>query len=447
MIYLPSIVSVGYYFERKRAIATGIAVCGSGVGTFIFAPFTRFLLDTFDWKNAIMIIAGIVLNAAVLGALMRPLEPVKKSRDPEIPRQKNVLDRIKEEAKKKRIRGFTSESSGIGTTDTTDFLEKLEKAKLRREQVLQECESDICSLPSTYFEKDAVGRFVQRQDSRCSSGTRPNLKLSFSEQGEGASRVGSPSKHPRITIDQAEFGSGSLRSPSEGEQTPTGSPGSPAHSNKSPNFDGAISHRKRVSTASHDSGRAHDHIVLPNGVSGHEVQPLIRLGGGGGGHSRPNAAKELMARSSQVGQAAGSRGLLSHSMRSISSKDYARPMYKKDIFYSGSIANINEFKSQPDMNSYITSITSIPGDLGGIDTRGETACHRVCGCLPKPLVDILSEMLDVSLLTNPGFMLICLGNVFAMIGFYVPYVFIVERAILLGVDKTKASFLLSVIGQ
>lgn len=30
MIFLPSIVCVGYYFERRRSIATGIAVCGSG---------------------------------------------------------------------------------------------------------------------------------------------------------------------------------------------------------------------------------------------------------------------------------------------------------------------------------------------------------------------------------------------------------------------------------
>lgn len=30
MIYLPSVVCVGYYFERRRAFATGISVCGSG---------------------------------------------------------------------------------------------------------------------------------------------------------------------------------------------------------------------------------------------------------------------------------------------------------------------------------------------------------------------------------------------------------------------------------
>ena len=40
-IYLPAIVSVSMYFESKRAFATGIAVCGSGLGTFIMAPVTR----------------------------------------------------------------------------------------------------------------------------------------------------------------------------------------------------------------------------------------------------------------------------------------------------------------------------------------------------------------------------------------------------------------------
>ncbi|CAF3700446.1 unnamed protein product [Rotaria sordida] len=33
LMYLPAIVSVGFYFEKKRTFAMGIAVCGSGVGT------------------------------------------------------------------------------------------------------------------------------------------------------------------------------------------------------------------------------------------------------------------------------------------------------------------------------------------------------------------------------------------------------------------------------
>ncbi|CAF3917177.1 unnamed protein product [Rotaria sordida] len=37
LMYLPAIVSVGFYFEQKRTFAMGVAVCGSGVGTFVLS--------------------------------------------------------------------------------------------------------------------------------------------------------------------------------------------------------------------------------------------------------------------------------------------------------------------------------------------------------------------------------------------------------------------------
>lgn len=63
LIYLPSIVSVGYYFTSKRALATGIAVCGSGMGAFSFAPMVSWLLETYNWKPSLRILAGKPSNA------------------------------------------------------------------------------------------------------------------------------------------------------------------------------------------------------------------------------------------------------------------------------------------------------------------------------------------------------------------------------------------------
>ncbi|EDV32768.1 monocarboxylate transporter 1 [Drosophila ananassae] len=74
LIYLPAIVSVTQYFEAKRSLATGIAVCGSGFGTFIFAPLTKYLIEGFGWRGAMLIIGGIVLNCIIFGAMFRPLE-------------------------------------------------------------------------------------------------------------------------------------------------------------------------------------------------------------------------------------------------------------------------------------------------------------------------------------------------------------------------------------
>ena len=72
-MYLPSIVMVGVYFDRRRALATGIAVCGSGIGAFVFAPLCEVLLSTYTWQGSQRILAAIVLNGVAMGALFRPL--------------------------------------------------------------------------------------------------------------------------------------------------------------------------------------------------------------------------------------------------------------------------------------------------------------------------------------------------------------------------------------
>ena len=50
------------------------SVCGSGVGTFLFAPLATYLLESYGWKGSNLIFAGLCFNCAVFGALMRPLE-------------------------------------------------------------------------------------------------------------------------------------------------------------------------------------------------------------------------------------------------------------------------------------------------------------------------------------------------------------------------------------
>lgn len=81
---MPAIVSVSTYFEAKRSLATGIAVCGSGFGTFVFAPLTEHLIGSYGWRGALLIIGGIVLNCIIFGAMFRPLEPPKPSKNKKI---------------------------------------------------------------------------------------------------------------------------------------------------------------------------------------------------------------------------------------------------------------------------------------------------------------------------------------------------------------------------
>ena len=72
-MYLCCYVMIGHYFSKYRALATGISACGSGVGTFIFAPLSLALIECFGWKGAMLVIAGIVLNGMVMGATFRSI--------------------------------------------------------------------------------------------------------------------------------------------------------------------------------------------------------------------------------------------------------------------------------------------------------------------------------------------------------------------------------------
>lgn len=73
LCYVTSIVIVAYYFEKRRSLATGLAVCGTGFGTFLFAPLTTYLLEEYNWRGTLLILSGIFLNIAVFGALMRDI--------------------------------------------------------------------------------------------------------------------------------------------------------------------------------------------------------------------------------------------------------------------------------------------------------------------------------------------------------------------------------------
>ena len=50
IIYLPRLDCITQYFDKKRPFVTGIAICGSGIGTFIFAPLTEWFVYTINFS-------------------------------------------------------------------------------------------------------------------------------------------------------------------------------------------------------------------------------------------------------------------------------------------------------------------------------------------------------------------------------------------------------------
>ncbi|XP_012872553.1 PREDICTED: monocarboxylate transporter 12 [Dipodomys ordii] len=97
LCYSPAIAMVGKYFSRRKALAYGLAMSGSGIGTFILAPVVQLLIERFSWQGALLILGGFVLNLCVCGALMRPLA-VKE--DHSSPEQNHTCLNEKEDSKR-----------------------------------------------------------------------------------------------------------------------------------------------------------------------------------------------------------------------------------------------------------------------------------------------------------------------------------------------------------
>ncbi|CAC5382329.1 unnamed protein product [Mytilus coruscus] len=82
-MYVAAISCVGQYFEKKRAFAMGIALCGTGIGTFVLAPLTEYLIELYTWRGAVLIASGIMLNCVVGGLFFRPLNLKMKQEETE----------------------------------------------------------------------------------------------------------------------------------------------------------------------------------------------------------------------------------------------------------------------------------------------------------------------------------------------------------------------------
>ncbi|XP_066211904.1 monocarboxylate transporter 12 isoform X2 [Saccopteryx leptura] len=98
LCYSPAIAMVGKYFSRRKALAYGIAMSGSGIGTFILAPVVQLLIEQFSWRGALLILGGFVLNLCVCGALMRP---ITLKEDHTIPEQNHVCRTQKQDFNKR----------------------------------------------------------------------------------------------------------------------------------------------------------------------------------------------------------------------------------------------------------------------------------------------------------------------------------------------------------
>ncbi|XP_057661195.1 monocarboxylate transporter 12-like [Diorhabda carinulata] len=115
LCYVTAVVSIAFWFDKKRTLAVGISASGTGVGTFIFSPLTNLLIFEFGWRGTTLILGGLFLNMCVCGALMR---------DPDwITEQNKVNSKLSKSSK--------SSKTSLISLSSTNFLNNLDIEELK----------------------------------------------------------------------------------------------------------------------------------------------------------------------------------------------------------------------------------------------------------------------------------------------------------------------------
>ncbi|XP_063534455.1 monocarboxylate transporter 3 isoform X2 [Cydia strobilella] len=427
MIYLPSVVAVGYYFEARRSLATGIAVCGSGVGTFSFAPLAAILLNEFgSWQNANLLLAGLILNCAVFGALMRPLVYPKSSGE------KPLLQRMAEEKRLQMERGSIGGSYFVvQLPDGT--MEKRLKATDKSGQSLQ-APLNVDPGVHSSLNLEALARVptVPNMPGVPTVPTLPTITEARVTDDNGDKKKVSKSvvfgfRHGSVRRPRAREGENGV---TNGSNQMSRNVSSPAFSAQAPGLP------KNGSVPFFDRQRKHS--------TGDRFKPSLAA----------IKATSKTSMNSQYRIDGDTESVMYNSKLSVAGAReparMVRPMSRKDIFYSGSVLNLPQYQSQKSLQAYRNSVLSLPQSrqAADADADAEAQQYDLCPCLslPQSFKSALGSMLDVSLLRDPAFMLIGVSNIFGMAGLYVPFVYIVDAAMLNGVESSQASFLLSIIG-
>ncbi|CAB3367154.1 Hypothetical predicted protein [Cloeon dipterum] len=318
LIYVPAVIAVGFYFERWRALATGIAVCGSGIGTFLMAPLSTYLIDTYDWKVALLVQAGIVLSCAVVGLLFRPLEPTLVE---------------------------TSDDDGELNETQIPLMEKRISKDLEMPR-----SASFASIPE-------------------------NSRLSLTEK-----RLSTYSQQSGPPINAMKNGG----------------------SNVDINGDG--------------------YLAIP------ELNPVEEEGNGGVPQQKSISRNSSAALIVKMGSRRASRVRTPSecSTQSGLKKAEAKAMQRDDMYFTGSMQRLPQYASRTSL-AYHVSVT-----------RPATA--------DKQNAEPSNSIFDLTLLRSPTFILLCVSGFLTMMGFFVPFMFLSDRATDMGMEASAAVFLVSSIG-
>lgn len=379
MGYVTSLVMVAFYFEDRRSLATGLSVCGSGIGTFVFAPMTEQLIDVYGWRGTMIIWSGIMLNLVVCGALLRPLEFTPKER------RARALQKFE---KMSRTISFTSFSNnGKNLSRHESHSDGLDEDGEAIDDSLEHCHSQI-QIPTFLKGKD-IPITVLKEARYSKTGLMEYIQSHFKDED--------------------------------------------------------IEEREVIDAVSTFTEQRSNSIVILQ-QNGDSAVKLVN--GHQNGESKPTVSCLKKSGKTETGRnsIAGPSKQLNKPKKTVRMSSYL-PLYRKGLFFR---RNPNRLQS-PGADVRSTSCPELSRrrwDSDSSDSSDDDSwdCLWRYLHLSKHMKRIIRMLIDPSILRHPLYVMFAVSNFILYFWYDVPYIFMSDRAIGLGIEESEASFLISSLG-
>uniref|UniRef100_A0A1L8DEN9 Putative monocarboxylate transporter n=1 Tax=Nyssomyia neivai TaxID=330878 RepID=A0A1L8DEN9_9DIPT len=433
--YVTAVVSIAFWFDKKRTFATGIGASGTGLGTFIYAPFTQWLIDTFGWRGATLILAGTLFNICVCGCLMR---------DPDWLIEENRLESL-------------SDASNNNSSVALDEIKKLLETGTPKEDVLdtlmtnynteanqQIAMSDDIAMAKKYLSEIVLPTYLESKESDVEGSLKFGSRRSLRKTDRDSSIT---SDLLPVKSDKKDRNIASMETLNESEK----------HSSIEdlPDYSPADSVRIPWAIEKMNSSRLSlDDTLMTNrdvesnrrSFRGNSLDAVFDIETTYVEPSKPevvtvSAAVPLLIPNVTVTKPRGIRTKKRHavdirgfpSMRT-SNFYWNMRVHRNSIHYRGALLNTHRYRLRASScpNIYRNSMTTLAKE------EDETWYDS--------FIDIIKSIFDFSLFKDPKFFIFNLSTFFLFIWFIIPYFYITEHLKKYNFPEEDAANLIAIIG-
>ncbi|XP_053607820.1 monocarboxylate transporter 14-like [Plodia interpunctella] len=416
LVYVTAVVSIAYWFEKKRNLAVGLGACGTGVGTFVYAPMTQYFIEEYGWRGTILLLSGTLLNLCVCGCVMRDPEwwileqkKQKSSRD----EGKTKRDSVSRNSSSLSIRNpyafdFDAPTRGMSMGGlirrgvSPEKVIKQEAASIRRHQNMLQMKKKLNKL-------EKRSRSVVNLPTYLTYSDKVSMTLLDKLVKNTSKEYDIEIKYPSFAISRKHH--------KKVDETPEGEIDIPIVTYEKP-----LIQRTNSEKYEYKKEKDYEDYQLKNPRQGKVFKKSKS-------DEDRNDAKFLIKQDSKENKRDWLKKQLSVNHHYL--KDLKMPI--NSISHRNAILNIKRYRlkasSCPDIfkNSMIT-----------IDEKEEKWYDDCVSCL--------ADMFNVALFKKMTFNLLCLGTIILFIWFIVPYFYLAEHMIHKGYNEDDGAVMLSLIG-